>query len=215
MPSDLTRELVTDLRAWYEDNDMSQKDLARTLNLSPQQLAEIFARRNQPTGEQVLKIQEFLRRNNMKTDYLDPRATPRPTAGDPGRPPRPRTLSQAIDALDEANFTISNLRSELAQAKAGAVASPSVKPVSSPATPGQIRAAAPTRQGIVADRTADQKLPEKLVLPATATTPFLAGEIIKVTTTESLRRMLDSETIPWRKSCLYKEIKAREQLSTY
>src|SRR5271166_6978207 len=96
MPPDLTRELVSDLRAWYEDHDMSQRDLAGKLDISPQQLAEIFARRNRPTGEQVLKIQEFLRTNNMKTDFLDPRTAPRQPASNPG----PKTLSEARERIE-------------------------------------------------------------------------------------------------------------------
>src|ERR1700722_20011380 len=99
MAPDLTKELVTELRAWYEDQrDLSQKNLARKLYLSPQQLSEIFAGRNRPTGEQVLRIQEFLRTNNMKIDYLDPRTKPRPITSDG----RPKTLHEAkgmIEAL--------------------------------------------------------------------------------------------------------------------
>jgi transcriptional regulator with XRE-family HTH domain len=92
----LTRELITDLRAWYEDNDLSQKSLARKLYISPQQLSELFAGRNKPTGEQALRIQEFLR-TNMKTPstYLDPRTKPRPTASTPG----PKTLTEARDRI--------------------------------------------------------------------------------------------------------------------
>jgi hypothetical protein len=134
---------------------------------------------------------------------VDPPTLTRPSTRDPAQP---RTLSSALEKID----TLQSRIKQLEQAQSKTAAAPPVKTVSAAST-----LAAPTRQGIVADRTANQKLPEKLALPASATTPFLAGEIIKVTPTDSLRRMLDCETIPWRKSCLYQEIKAREQLSTY
>jgi transcriptional regulator with XRE-family HTH domain len=194
MPPELARELVTDLRAWYEDHNVSQKNLARKLYLSPQQLSEIFAGRNRPTGEQVLRIQEWLRTNNLRID-IDPRTKPRPAASNPG----PKTLTEARDRIADLE----------AQLRSGVTPRPAAQ-----ASPGRLQAA-PTRQGIVAARMPEQKLAEKLSLPASATTPFLADEIIKVTPTDSLRRMLDSETISWRKAALYRAIKEREKLSTY
>jgi DNA-binding XRE family transcriptional regulator len=215
MPPAQVQELVAEIKAWYETHkhDTRQRDLAEKLGVSPTGLCQIFAGKNAPSASTALAMIRFLEENNMKTTYLDPRATPRQAASNPERP---RTLSVAIDALDEANSTISNLRSEIAQLKGVPVAALPVKIVLPPTSPGQPRAAAPTtRQGIVADRTPEQKLPEKLTLPASATTPFLADEIIKVTPTESLRRMLDSEKISWRTAALYRAIKEREKLSTY
>jgi hypothetical protein len=90
---------------------MSQKDLAGKLSLSPQQLAELFARRNRPTGEQVLKIQEFLRTNNMKTNYVDPRTTPRQAAGNPG----PKTLTEARERIESLEAQLVQLRGAAAQ----------------------------------------------------------------------------------------------------
>src|SRR5271165_1850710 len=123
MSPDLTRELVIDLRAWYEESDVSQKNLARKLYLTPQQLSEIFAGRNRPTGDQVLRIQEFLRTNNMKTDYLDPRAKPRPTSSNPEQP---KSLGQAKEMIED-------LRAQL---KGGAPLP--AKPASAPAAKAQI-----------------------------------------------------------------------------
>src|ERR1700730_7263132 len=80
---------------------------------------------------------------------VDPPKPPRQGTADPGRP---KTLTAALDKIDSLQIRTKQL--EQAQPNA-AVASPA-NPVSTPATPGRIQAAAPTRQGIVADRTADQ-----------------------------------------------------------
>jgi DNA-binding XRE family transcriptional regulator len=200
MPPERSRQLVDEIRAFYATGTMRQKDLAAALGLSPQSLNEILSGRNNPNSETTLRMLEFLQ--TMKPQLVDPPAMPRVSTRDPNEP----------KTLHEAKGMIEALRAQL---KGGAVALP-VKIVLPPATPGQPRAAASTtRQGIVANRTPEQKLPEKLTLPASATTPFLADEIIKVTPTDSLRRMLDSETISWRKAALYRAIKEREKLSTY
>jgi hypothetical protein len=44
MPPELAP--VIELRPWYESHSLKHKDLARSLNISPQQLAELFSGRN-------------------------------------------------------------------------------------------------------------------------------------------------------------------------
>lgn len=195
-----TSALISRLRAHMEATSVSQVALSKELGLSPQNLSLILRGTNCPNSETTLQIIEIIEPKSMKTDFLDPRATPRPTINDLGRP---KTLSAALDRIEA-------LESQLLQLRGSAP-----KPVLTSPAPGRIQAATPTRHGIVADRPPEQKLPEKLTLPASAITPFLAGEIIKITPTDSLRRMLDSETISWRKAALYRAIKEREKLATY
>jgi DNA-binding XRE family transcriptional regulator len=199
MPPERSKLLVDEIRAFHATGTMRQKDLAAALGLSPQSLNEILSGRNNPNSETTLRMLEFLQ--NMKPQLVDPPAMPRASTRDPNEP----------KTLHEAKGMIEALRAQLK----GCAAPLPCKPASPPATAGRSQAAAPIRQGIVAARMPDQKLPEKLTLPASATTPFLADEIIKVTPTDSLRRMLDSETISWRKAALYRAIKEREKLATY
>ena len=63
-PERRTDQLIFQLDAWYRSHAMRQKDLAGALNMSPQQLSEILALRNRPTGEQALAITEFLNEAN-------------------------------------------------------------------------------------------------------------------------------------------------------
>jgi transcriptional regulator with XRE-family HTH domain len=67
MPPELARQLVYDLDAWYRSHTTRQKDLAADLGLRPQQLSELLGLRNNPTGEQALRIAEFLKENTMNT----------------------------------------------------------------------------------------------------------------------------------------------------
>lgn len=94
MPPELAP--IVELRVWYEAHAhaVKHKDLARSLKLSPQQLAELFGGRNQPTGIQVLAILEFLRTNTMVT--VD----------------APKSLSAALDRIEV-------LTAELKELKAG------------------------------------------------------------------------------------------------
>ena len=64
-----TDQLVKQLRQWYETHAMPQKALALTLGFTPQGLSEIFAGRNRPTGEQTLRMLEFLN-ENMKSETI-------------------------------------------------------------------------------------------------------------------------------------------------
>jgi transcriptional regulator with XRE-family HTH domain len=207
MSTDLTRELVIDLRAWYEDNDVSQKNLARKLYLTPQQLSEIFAGRNRPTGEQVLRIQEFLRTNNMKTDYLDPRTKPQQAASNPG----PKTLTEAKERI------------EILEAQIRLAAKPAVVPASPIAKAAAAGADAPppfppiTTPG--AERLSPTPMPVNFpaivrkALPPEANTPVLIQRILDVTTLDDLRSMLDNPIhTPTQQSCIYAEVRRRRAL---
>jgi len=90
MPPELAP--IIELRAWYENHDLKHKDLARSLNISPQQLAELFSGRNQPTGTQVLAIVEFLMTNNMTT--VD----------------QPKTLTAALDRIEVLTAELKELK---------------------------------------------------------------------------------------------------------
>jgi transcriptional regulator with XRE-family HTH domain len=229
MSPDLTRELVIDLRAWYEDNDVSQKNLARKLYLSPQQLSEIFAGRNRPTGDQVLRIQEFLRTNDMKTDLIDPPR--RPTESDSSQP----------KSLSVANEMIKNLRAQLfgngaspiysqpktlheakemiealrVQVKGGgalktkphfAAGDPGADPTYPPTgTPGADR---PNKTEMQSGPAAPSK-----ALPPEANTPVLIQKILDVTTLDDLCLLLNNPAhTPTQRACIYNEVKRRRAL---
>jgi hypothetical protein len=106
MPPDLAP--IIELRAWYENHSVKHKHLAQSLKLSPQQLAELFSGRNQPTGAQMLAIIEFLRTNTMTT--VD----------------QPKTLTAALDRIEV-------LTAELKELKAAQTTT--VAPVSVPKPP--------------------------------------------------------------------------------
>jgi transcriptional regulator with XRE-family HTH domain len=63
MSPERTRRLLTEVQNWCQTHNMQQKDLAALLGISPQRLNDILTgRRNtQPTGEQVLQLQELLK----------------------------------------------------------------------------------------------------------------------------------------------------------
>lgn len=207
MPPDLTRELVIDLRAWYEDHDVSQKSLARKLYITPQQLSEIFAGRNRPTGEQVLRIQEFLR-TNMKTDYLDPRTIQKP-AGNPGQP---KTLTEARDRIADLE---AQLRGSGMVPKPGAPASPTGRAKAQPAGD-------PTFPSIAtpnADRLAPTPMPvnipaiKKAALSEAAVSPVLCQRELDVADFDTVLSMLSNPVhTPMQQACIYKEVKKRRAL---
>jgi hypothetical protein len=210
MSPDLTRQLITDLRGWYEGNDVSQKNLARKLYLSPQQLSEIFAFRNRPTGDQVLRIQEFLR-TNMKTDYLDPRTKPRQAAGNPG----PKTLTEARDRIEvlEAQLRGSGTTPKPAvpaspKAKAQPAGDPGSDPTYPPTgTPGADRLA-PTPMPVSFPAT-----PRK-ALPPEANTPVLVQRILDVTALDDLLSMLGNPIhTPLQRTLIYEEVKKVRSLA--
>jgi transcriptional regulator with XRE-family HTH domain len=215
MQSDLTRELVTDLRAWYEDQrDLSQKNLARKLYLSPQQLSEIFAGRNRPTGDQVLRIQEFLQTNDMKSPstYLDPRTTPRSTTNDPLQP---KSLGQAKEMIEDLRAQLKGGAATLLpkpaapappKAKTQPAGDPGADPIYPPTgTPGADR---PNKTEMPTGPAAPKK-----ALPPEANTPVLIQKILDVTELDDLRLMLNNPIhSPTQQACIYAEVKKRRAL---
>jgi transcriptional regulator with XRE-family HTH domain len=202
MAPDLTKELVTELRAWYEDQrDLSQKNLARKLYLTPQQLSEIFAGRNRPTGEQVLRIQEFLRTNNMRID-IDPRTKLRPTASNPEQP---KSLGRAREMIED-------LRAQL---KGGA---PLPAKPAAPASPtGKAKAGGSGADAPLTDRPNKTPMPAsppppKLTLSPDLDSPAKIQKVLDQMNIDDLRLALNSERDKLRIRCLYLEIKRRENL---
>jgi transcriptional regulator with XRE-family HTH domain len=60
MGTETTASLVEKMRCWCKENGVTQTELGVRLGISPQGVTEIFKGRNQPTGTQVLLMQEML-----------------------------------------------------------------------------------------------------------------------------------------------------------
>jgi len=56
-----TLRLIAEVEAWRQANNVKQKDLAKTLGISPQQLNDILKDRTKPTGEQALHLLELIK----------------------------------------------------------------------------------------------------------------------------------------------------------
>lgn len=178
---------------------MRQKDLARRLGLSPQSLNEILASRNRPTGSQILAIQAFLRDQTIMT-----------------HPVEPKTLLAAKEQIASLTSELNTLRAGSATAPSGAASitprQPAPKLTSSdsstystdgPLTLGRPAVAMPVNYPAV----------EKKLLPASANTPYLIGEILKVMSLEDLLSMLDNPAhSQTQQSLIYLEIKGRRSL---
>ena len=54
--------LLNELRQWCTEERGRQAEVARFLGVFPQAVSDWFAEKKQPTGEQALAIQEFLRK---------------------------------------------------------------------------------------------------------------------------------------------------------
>ncbi|HTD15320.1 MAG TPA: helix-turn-helix transcriptional regulator [Chthoniobacterales bacterium] len=57
-----TQTLLKELKTWCDQKHGRQVEVARYLKLPPQAINNWFGKRSEPTGEQVLAIQEFLRK---------------------------------------------------------------------------------------------------------------------------------------------------------
>ena len=64
-PSRVTR-LVSELKAWSDEQHGRQSELARYLGISRQAINNWFGGRSGPTAEQALAIQEFLAKQKRK-----------------------------------------------------------------------------------------------------------------------------------------------------
>jgi hypothetical protein len=110
---------IIELRSWYESHDLKHKNLAKLLNLSPQQLSELFSGRNNPTGLQLLAILEFLRTNNMTT--VD----------------EPKTLGSAKDLIQSLREELNELKGGKATLPIGSTQIPPAVTVTPPIAPKQ------------------------------------------------------------------------------
>jgi transcriptional regulator with XRE-family HTH domain len=221
MPPAQVQELVSQVKAWYEANQMLQRDLAAKLGVSPTGLCQIFAGVNQPSAATTLKMIQFLEQNkSMKTNYLDPRATPRPTASDD----RPKTLGSAIEKIDSLQMRIKQLEQAQPNAAAASPGKPASVPASAKAkaqpaggdpgsdptypptgTPGASR---PNKTEMESGPAAPSK-----ALSVTANTPVLIQKILDVTTLDDLRLLLNNPAhTPTQQACIYAEIKKRRDL---
>jgi hypothetical protein len=63
MSPERTQRLLAEVKAWCKTNNVLQKDLAKMIGVSPQRFNDIMTRRRgcEPTGEQVLQLQELLK----------------------------------------------------------------------------------------------------------------------------------------------------------
>jgi transcriptional regulator with XRE-family HTH domain len=194
---DRTNQLVYELHAWYRSHAVRQKDLADSLAMSPQQLSEVLSLRNRPTVEQILRIQEFLRTDNMKA-IVDPPAIPRASTRDPNDP---RTLHEAKGMIEA-------LRAQLKGGTALTTKAQSAGPAH-PAPPISMSSA--TRPNAV-PMPVNRARPKK-ALPPEANTPVLIQRILDVTELDDLRLMLDNPVhTPIQQAAIYKEVKARRSL---
>jgi len=71
MSPERTQMFLTSVRVWCKTNGVKQIELARMLGVSPQSVTEWFKGRNQPTGEQVLAMQEILARKRKPKELGD------------------------------------------------------------------------------------------------------------------------------------------------
>jgi hypothetical protein len=200
MPTDRSRQLIFELDAWYRSHAMRQKDLAVSLNMSAQQLAEILALRNRPTGEQALRIVEFLETENMKTDFLDPRTETR-VSTHTRIPSHPGTLLEASE-------TIEALEAELAQLKTV----PTPPAASVPTPPRSTPTPKPAAQ-LPAARTAtppSTAWERELVRAHAAATADLSDKPITEQSIAQLRSALNAAADPKARAAIYQQLTARK-----
>jgi hypothetical protein len=188
MPPALTP--IIELRAWYEGHALKHKNLARSLNLSPQQLSELFSGRNQPTGTQVLAILEFLRTNNMTT--VD----------------EPKTLTAAKDRIAELTAELNELKAGKATSPTGTVHIPPAVAVTQPIAPkpaaAQPNAPAPPATTMTAWETELARV-EKARAAGLSTKPLSEQSLAE------LRTALANEPSSEKRNEIYKMVKAAER----
>jgi DNA-binding XRE family transcriptional regulator len=211
MPPERSKQLVDELRQWYETHSTRQKDLAAALELSPQALNEILAGRNRPNGETVLRIVEFLETNNMIQVF-----TPKPDRpASVNHPDQPRTLHEARERIAELNAQLQS------RPPASGAPSPSQRPGPAKRLDSSASPVYPTDSlktpGAVQPNKNEMKvsvpLPEKKLLPVSANTPFLITEILKITSLEDLVSMLSNPAhSPLQQSLIYQAVKERRNL---
>jgi len=201
MPPAQVQELVSQVKSWYETHDMLQRDLAAKLGVSPTGLCQIFAGKNVPSASTALAMIRFLEENqNMKTDYIDPRTTPRPTAGIPG----PKTLTEARDRIADLEAQLLLLRGSATAPKAAStVPTPTAKPIN---TPG---ANQPNKNQMAVNVPAVKKA----ALSEAAVSPVLCQRELDVADFDTVLSMLDNPVHnQMQQACIYAEVKKRRAL---
>jgi DNA-binding XRE family transcriptional regulator len=211
MPPAQVQELVAQVKAWYETHEILQRDLAAKLGVSPTGLCQIFAGINKPSASTALAMIRFLEeQKTMKTNYLDPRTTPRQAAGNPG----PKTLTEARERIETLEAQLVQLRGAAPKpiltvpaptklAGSGGDSSPTFPKVT---TPG---ADQPNKNQMATNFPAIVRK----ALPPEANTPVLIQRILDVTTLDDLCSMLDNPIhTPTQQSCIYVEVKKRRNL---
>jgi DNA-binding XRE family transcriptional regulator len=211
MPPAQVQELVAQVKEWYETHEMLQRDLAEKLGVSPTGLCQIFAGVNNPSASTALAMIRFLEENNMKTNYLDPRTTPRQAAGNPGQP---KTLTEARERIEVLEAQLLQLRGA-APKPALTVPPPTVKPKLADASPLFPPITTPG-----ADRLAPTPMPvnvpavKKAALSEAAVSPVLCQRELDVADFDTVLSMLDNAAAhtPMQQACIYREVKKRRAL---
>jgi hypothetical protein len=196
--------------AWYRSHAMRQKDLASALELSPQALAELLSLRNRPTGEQALRIAEFLETETMKSELVDPPTFPAERTRDPNEP---QTLHQAKEMIDA-------LRAELKSKPPAAIAiTPApTKPAGTPAplatqpTPAPKPAVElPAASSVAMATTALTAWDREVLRAHQAATADLSSEPLEKQSISQLRSALNAEKDPTVRAAIYRQLTARKE----
>lgn len=210
MPTE--KEIVDELRRFYEGGGMRQKDLAGALDLNPQQLAEILATRNRPTAAQILRIQEFLKDKTMSSIRIDPPKFPKPSTRDPSVP---LTLASAKEMLAARDAEIAALRR-------GAAASPAKPALTVPKLAGSGADASPTypatgtpgaNQPNKNQMAVNVPAVKKAALSKSAVSPVLCQRELDIADFDTVLSMLDNPVhTRMQQACIYAEVKKRRNL---
>jgi hypothetical protein len=150
MPPERSRQLVYELEAFYRSHPMRQKDLANELGLKPQQLSEILALRNRPTGAQILAIQDFLKNNPMSsTPVFDPARTRQKTQPDDAlmdymSTEKHASWAETRDALSAAQGEVTRLRAKMQSMGNPDPVAPKPPAATPPPAPAVVKPATPS-----------------------------------------------------------------------
>jgi hypothetical protein len=237
-----TKRLVEKLRAYRDENAVPQVRLAAELNLSPANLSEILRGNNSPNSETTLHIIELIEPQFMRT-IVDPPAAPRASTRDPSIPRTLSSALEKIDLLQSRIKQLEQPQhgttAPIAPAKAHGIPPQGSVKIAEPKTRlAQLKAqsaAMPRKTGLVfnepnlQDQAAPfnpsklpgwervqspQPSPAKL-LPASANTPYLVGEILKVTNFADLLSLLSNPAhSDMQKALIYAEVQSRRAITS-
>jgi DNA-binding XRE family transcriptional regulator len=202
MPPAQVQELVAEVKAWYETHDMLQRDLAEKLGVSPTGLSQIFSGANRPSASTALAMIRFLEeQKNMKTTtFIDPRATPRQAANNPG----PKTLTEARDRIADLEAQLRGSAKPAAapaspKAKAQPARDPGADPIYPPiTTPGADR---PNKTEMQSGPAAPS-----ITLSADLDSPVKIQKVLDQMNLDDLRLALNGTKDKLQSALLYREI---------